>query len=318
MNDLPPATATWSVVATVRASHFLCDLFARHYLALGAQQVFLFHDDPDMAFPVQREGVQNTVCDEGWWQSGRPEALEKRQVHNATQARNRCSTDWILHCDVDELIWSEDPVSAVLGALPGDVGGLRIRTAEAVYDSMPADDRMFATPFFKIFYRNGRGKAYGDVSRRAYGDIWEASKYGFWGHPIGKSFIRVGAPVGRMPLHAKRRGEIAGFRMHEVSGQMILRHYDTLSPDLWKEKHQRRIRGEVAVPLAGKFRQRQQKLIAQAALAGEDALERLYLKMATLPPDILAECIAAGFVRLIPPEPHLLDLAPASERVVTA
>lgn len=310
MDDTQLASETWSVVATVRASHSLCDLFACHYLALGARQVFLFHDDPEMAFPVQKDGVQNTVCDERWWQSGRPEALEKRQVYNATQAKNECSTDWILHCDVDELIWSEQAVSEVLGALPGIVGGVRVRTAEAVYDSVPACDRMFATPYFKIFYRKGRGKAYGDISQRAYGGIWEASKYGFWGHPIGKSFIRVRAPVGRMPLHAKRRSEIAGFRMHEVSEQMILRHYDTLSPELWKEKHLRRINGDVATPLAGKFRQRQQKLIVEAALAGETALEQLYLKMATLPPDVLAECIASGFVRVIPPEPHLLKHAP--------
>ena len=34
--------------------------------------------------------------------------------------------------------------------------------------------------------------------------------------------------------------------------------------------------------------------------------------MATLPPDMLAECIAQGFVRVIPPEPHLLEDAPAA------
>lgn len=80
MDDTQLAAATWSVVATVRASHSLCDLFARHYLALGARHVFLFHDDREMAFSVQRDGVQNTVCDDRWWQSGRPEALEKQAV----------------------------------------------------------------------------------------------------------------------------------------------------------------------------------------------------------------------------------------------
>ncbi|SEH71454.1 hypothetical protein [Paracoccus alkenifer] len=38
---------------------------------------------------------------------------------------------------------------------------------------------------------------------------------------------------------------------------------------------------------------------------GEDGLDALYLRMAVMPPDLLAQSLAAGFVQLIPPEPHL-------------
>lgn len=306
---------SWSVAATVRADPSLCDLFARHYLARGARRVFLFHDDPAMACEVRRDGVTNTVCDEHWWRRGRPQALEERQVHNATKARAWCKTDWILHCDVDELIWSESQVSEVLATVPEDVAGVVIPTAEAVYASPPTPQAIFATPFFKFFHdETGRPRAYREVSRRAYGDLWPASKYGFWGHILGKSFIRTAAPIGKMPLHYKNKAEIGGFRMQHRASGLVLRHYDTLSPDLWKDKHLRRIQGKVSVPMAGRFRALQQEMIFQAALRnGEAGLERIYLRMATLPPETLTECIVHGFVRVIRPEPHLLAGTSAQE-----
>lgn len=110
-----------------------------------------------------------------------------------------------------------------------------------------------------------------------------------------------------MPLHYKKQDRINGFLMRQQAPQLVLRHYDTLSPGLWKEKHLRRIRSEVSVPMAGRFRARQQALISQAAAEdGEAGLDRLYLRMSTLPPDLLAECVARGFVRVIRPETHLL------------
>ena len=311
MSETSPVQASWSVVATVRAGLEVCDLFARHYLARGARQVFLFHDDPAMACEVRRDGVTNTVCDDRWWRKGRPEALEDRQVHNATKAKAMCGTDWILHCDIDELIWSAGDISEVLGAVPGNVGGVVTSTAEAVYTYAPTRDGIFRTPFFKFFINEkGRPRVYQEIADRAYGDISTATKTGFFGHIVGKSFIRTAVPIGRMPLHKKRQEEIKGFLMRHQVNQLVLRHYDTLSPELWKEKHMRRIRGEVSVPLAGRFRERQQQLIMEAARQdGEAGLDRLYLRMSTLPPDILADCVAQGFVRVIRPEPHLLAQA---------
>lgn len=313
MTEQTRRQASWSVVATVRASAPVCEIFARHYLARGARQVFLFHDDPKVACNVALDGVRNTVCSDRWWRRGRPDALEERQVHNATKAKAWCETDWILHCDVDELIWSAQGIAEVLSLVSEDVGGIVISTAEAVYAAPPSEDTIFRTPFFKFFLdERGRPRAYRDISQQAYGDLWEASKYGFWGHILGKSLIRAKADVGRMPLHYKKQEQINGFLMRQQAPQLVLRHYDTLSPELWKEKHLRRIRSEVSVPMAGRFRKRQQALIAEAAKQdGEAGLDRLYLKMSTLPPDILAECVAHGFVRVIRPEAHLLTNHPA-------
>lgn len=303
-------SASWSVTATVRADRTLCETFARHHLARGASRVFLFHDDPDMAPEIALAGVTNTICDAGWWRRGRPEALEQRQVRNATRAKSWCGTDWILHCDIDELIWSDGPISEVLASVPQDVGGILVRSVEAVYAAPPDEATIFHTPYFKRFFDpSGRPRVYRDISQRVYDDLWTATKYGFWGHILGKSFIRAAAPVGRMPLHGKKPDEIAGLKMRHHDDRLVLRHYDTLSAAQWKDKHLRRITGKVLVPQAGKFRARQQDLItATLAAEGEAGLDRLYLRMAVLPPDLLAESLAAGFVRQIVPEPHLTAL----------
>lgn len=302
-----PAPGSWSVAATVRASRALCETFARHQLARGASRVFLFHDDPEMACDLALPGVTSTICDDSWWRRGRPEALEQRQVHNATRAKGWCGTEWILHCDIDELIWAESDIGEVLASVPPDVGGILVRPVEAVYAAPPDEGTIFHTPHFKRFFSPaGRPRAYRDISQRVYGALWEATKYGFWGHILGKSFIRAAAPVGKMPLHGKKPDEIAGLKMRHHDDRLVLRHYDTLSLGQWKDKHLRRITGKVLVPQAGKFRARQQQLIAETlAREGEDGLDRLYLRMAVMPPELLAESLEAGFVRLIPPEPHL-------------
>lgn len=279
-----PAPGSWSVVATVRATRALCETFAHHQLARGASRVFLFHDDPEMAPEITLSGVTNTICDAGWWRRGRPDALEQRQIHNATRAKGWCGTDWILHCDIDELIWSPYPIAEVLASIPPDVGGIFVRPVEAVYDAPPDEDTIFHTPYFKRFLNpTGRPRAYRDISQRVYAELWEATKYGFWGHILGKSFIRAAAPVGKMPLHGKKPDEIGGLKMRHRDDRLVLRHYDTLSPAQWKDKHLRRITGKVLVPQAGKFRARQQQLIVDTlAREGEVGLDRLYLRMAVI------------------------------------
>lgn len=307
-----PAPGSWSVAATVRASRSLCETFARHQLARGASRVFLFHDDPEMACDIALPGVTSTICDGGWWRRGRPEALEQRQLHNATRAKGWCGTEWILHCDIDELIWAESDIGEILGSMPPDVGGVVVRSAEATYAAAPEESAIFRTPFFKRFYDpTGRPRAYREFWRRAYRDLWTASKHGFWAHIVGKSFIRAAAPVGSVPLHYTKHPEIAGFQMHYHDPRLILRHYDMQSVQQWKDKHLRRIEGKVNVPQAGKFRERQQQLITDAlARGGEKELTKLYHRMAVLPPETLAEGVATGAVHVIPPEPHLLAPAP--------
>lgn len=302
-------SGSWSVVCTVRTTPAMAHLFVQHYLSLGADQIFLFHDDPRQAFGIEEANVRTTICDDAWWRGHRPQGLEDRQQSNATSAREWCSSTWLLHCDIDELLWAARPVRKILKELPPDAGGLIVRPAEAVYAHPPTPDTVFTTPFFKFFEtESGRAGGFPGISKKAFGDIWHASKRGFWAHIGGKSFIRKEVPLKRMPLHKSRRDELGGFSMQHVARSMVLRHYDTLSFEQWRDKHMRRINSEVMVPLAGRLRQLQQDMIVDAARQpGDDALYRLYLKMAVMSPETLAECVAHGYVRTVRPERHLLE-----------
>lgn len=302
-------SGSWSVVSTIRTTPALARLFTDHYLSMGADEIFFFHDDPSEAFDLADARVRATVCDDAWWRGSRPQGLEDRQQSNASAARKWCRSTWLLHCDIDELLWAAKPVRRILKELPPDVGGMIVRPAEAVYAHPPTPDGVFSTPFFK-FFETEAGKTGGlpGVSRKAFGDIWHASKRGFWAHIGGKSFIRREVPLKHMPLHKIRRERMGGFSMHHVAQGMILRHYDILSFHQWRDKHMRRINNEVQVPLAGRLRELQQELIAEAARQADgEALYRLYLRMAVMQPETLAECVAHGYVRTIRPERHLLD-----------
>lgn len=301
-------SSTWGVVATVRAPLYLCKAYARHYLNIGASAVYLYHDDPSMVSLVDMPGVFNRVCDEDYWRGDRPDGLEMRQRINATDAKRKGEVDWLMHCDVDELCHSQEPIADVLSSQQDDTAGLTVAALEAVYRSPPTPDTLYATPYFKAFVGlDGEVKAYTRLSAEIYGNIWHASRNGFWGHAQGKSFIRTSVDIGKMPLHHKGL-RTDGWNMRVPAIGIALRHYDATSFDLWKEKHMRRIIGDVKVPNAGRFRAAQQALISSAwEDGGEKALFDLYCRFACLSDEQLERGLAAGFVRMIEPEPHLLS-----------
>ncbi len=298
--------APWGVVTTVRAPLDVCESFARHYRSIGASHVHLFHDDPQVASIVELDGVSNVICDDAYWKGKRPGGLEMRQRINATNAKLTTHVDWLMHCDIDELCHGFQSISAVLGAQADATAGVTVSSLEAVYVTPPDQDQIFSTPYFKAFFgRDGRFKAYAAEAAEYFGDIAFASKCGFWGHVQGKSFIRTAVDIGKMPLHHK--GERSdGWDMRVPTTDIVLRHYDSSSYDLWRSKHMRRISGDVMVPQAGRFRAAQQKLITEAWRdRGEDGLRLLHRRMTCLSEQQIENGLASGFIRVIEPEPHL-------------
>ena len=98
--------------------------------------------------------------------------------------------------------------------------------------------------------------------------------------------------------------------MRKKTDKIILRHYDTMSYSLWKDKHIRRISGAVFVPNAGKYRQKQQDAILKAYQEnGEDGLRAVYNEMSVLSPDFLVKGIEAGFICVMEPESHLRNIS---------
>lgn len=180
---------------------------------------------------------------------------------------------------------------------------------EAVYSKEPRNEGIYNTPFFKRFGDAAEPKKYEKIAKELFPAMSYAGKCGFWGHVQGKSFIKKSANTGRMPLHHKQN-DVPGFEMRKKTDKIILRHYDTMSYSLWKDKHIRRISGAVFVPNAGKYRQKQQDAILKAYQEnGEDGLRAVYNEMSVLSPDFLVKGIEAGFICVMEPESHLRNIS---------
>ncbi|WP_158547442.1 glycosyltransferase family 2 protein [Rhodovulum sp. 12E13] len=229
------ATPRWAVVATVREPAALVAAFAAHHLALGADELWLFFDDPedpaaDLAEALPRTRVVR--CDDAYWRErrgrARPALQSQRQMANATLAGNRTRADWILHVDADELLWCEGPLADELARLDESHGWLKIRNLERVW----LGDERGASIFEGAFRRPllpGDALEAGAI----YGETARFMRMGFAGYPVGKALSRTGHGY-RLTVHRpEAAGEAPPFR---VARAVHLLHFDGLTPRHWAAK----------------------------------------------------------------------------------
>jgi hypothetical protein len=294
--------ASWDVVVTAKAPRSYVSMFVDLYRQLGAARIHIYYDDPLVAYDFSAADVVETVCDSIYWQGRRPRAIEKRQMLNATRAALASSADWILHCDIDEHIHSVRQVSSVLADVPEDHGCVLARPVEAVYVRRPVNEReIFQTSYFKSIRAqwNASSRFWSDV----YVDISGVARAGFWGHRVGKSFIRTGrlADIGLMPIHLPS-GEAFSRINHIKSKEIFLRHYDALLPEEWMQKHLNRVNGQVIAKWAGEQRNMQSKLVSDAfERAGLDGVLSLYDRMYVINADELRRGLETHVITVIEP-----------------
>lgn len=301
--DNPPQ-ASWDVVVTAKAPRSYVSMFVDLYRQLGAARIHIYYDDPLVAYDFSAADVVETVCDSIYWQGRRPRAIEKRQMLNATRAALASSAEWILHCDVDEHIHSGRSVSSVLADVPEDHGCVLARPVEAVYVRRPVNEQeIFQTSYFKSIRAqwNASSRFWSDV----YGEISGFARAGFWGHRVGKSFIRTArlADIGLMPIHLPS-GE-AFNRINLIkSKEILLRHYDALLPEEWMLKHLSRVTGQVIAKWAGVQRNMQSKLVSDAFdSAGMSGVLSLYDRMYVVNEEELKKGLEAGVISVIEAAP---------------
>lgn len=291
---------TWAVVTMARAPQVYIERFIAHHLALGASRIYLFFDDPEMAWPVKDSRVKIVVCDGTFWGGNRPDAAEDRQRAVCRRALRWCACDWIAFVDSDELIHSDaadgDAVGRRLAAIGDDVLSVHMATFEATYDREPKQGDAYDTRFFKqpVSWPGGRHPILWEL----FGTLARGSRGGLWGHDRGKSFTRVKLADGWLPIH-QYSAPIGQTRINERIDGLVLLHFDALTFADWKEKNLRRLDGQVNfVSVTGDPRRNIQfAAIAEArAKGGEKALHELYRTMNVLDEDRMAKAITAGLV----------------------
>lgn len=291
---------SWDVVATVKADKAYVEKFIAVYRSLGASRIFIFYDDPACCFSFDGEDLVQTICDNAYWEGRRPGAVEKRQMHNATKAALASSSDWILHCDIDEHLYSQHRISEVLAKVPDACGCYTALPAEALFMDRPKTiDEVFATPCFKSL-RPG-WSATSAFWSPLYGDLMELSIAGFWGHRVGKSFIRRSklAEIATMPIHMPSGA--AYTRMNPIkSREVLLRHYDALLPEAWITKHTDRAERRVKAVWAGEKRNRLSLLVLETLrTSGEFGTLALYDRMFVISEETLENGLKAGTLAVL-------------------
>jgi hypothetical protein len=279
---------SWSVVVTVRTRKPILDQFLAHYLSLGAERIFLYFDDPAMAWPYDDPRIEVTICDDAYWSKScppdaprragvRPVRVIGRQVRNGNIAKAKTASEWLFHTDVDELLVCQEPVQSLLATVPADFNSVRIDNVEAVYTREPTQHTAFDTDLFR---RQVRGKKFPPALPvwLVMGELAPLTKRGLLGHALGKSFFRVAGSDGIQIHRLKQAAE--GFRFDYRLPKLLLLHFDCLAYEEFRAKHVRRIQGITPVPHMSDHRKVQMRLIALVLKwRGEPGLRRLYRRL---------------------------------------
>lgn len=287
---------TWSIVTTVRTPREVLDRFLQYHLALGADRIFLYFDDPAMAWLYDDPRIEVTVCDDVYWSTRKRGArVVGRQVTNGSEAKARTRSEWLLHIDADELLWCAGNVSDAPAAVPADMDSVHVHNVEAVYTSEPTGSTAFGTTLFKTQVKPGPGGMPTRLVERVYGDLARLTRKGLFGHVHGKSFVRV-AGRAEVSIHAPSTTG-AGRRLGYRTRRLLLLHFDSLAYNDFRTKHLRRIDGASDASHLPSHRQNQMRMIAGIlATEGEAELRDLYRRMNVLGPRQLFWAKAGGYV----------------------
>ncbi|MFP4404831.1 glycosyltransferase family 2 protein [Rhodosalinus sp.] len=290
--------ATWGVIATIKAPDDEILAFAAHHLDLGAHRLYLYLDDEAPQAQAHLEAhpkVRVVRTDDAWWakRRGRPEKHQTRQFVNARHALNRKQgCDWLAHIDVDEFLWPEGDIGALLAALPADCLTARVRPIEALAD--PGGG--FPT-FFKGTHvaRAARQAA----AERVHGGWAAHLPGGFLSHVQGKLFVRHGHGL-KLRIHNAMQGEVENPGLRELDAVRLC-HLHAPSWERFRAHYRYRLargsyRDELR-PQAGPDGLNLHTLFRRIeAERGEAGLREMFREVAEAQPALLARLEAEGLL----------------------
>ncbi len=255
MKDLSP---TWSVAATVAEPVELLVAFAAYHRELGAQQIFLFLDDPrpgDVEVLTSIPGVQAIVCDESYWQARlgqpRPDGLTRVQRINVNYAYGLTSSDWLFHIDADEFIYAERPLHEVLKEVPETVDVLQVQNVERAY--RPNETEQTYTNLFRLPFEGARAQ-----ERALFGSAMSFLNKGLTAYTIGKVCCRVGRHL-KIGLHHANSRSDRGNPSTRPADALLLAHFDGVTPLNWMGKLLRYNEIGTYAPASGTLRGRERR-----------------------------------------------------------
>jgi len=193
----------WGLSATIKAPVGEILGFAAYHLELGAHRLYIYldNDNPEAFARLKTHPkIRVAACDDTYWRrltGKRPAKHQVRQTANATHAYGRrVEVDWLIHMDVDELLWPDNELSATLDALDAQVNCARVRPMELLSGDGTA---------FKAFVPSSPDRQ--AIVTRLYPTYGNHVKGGFLSHSAGKLFVRTGIDRLTVKIHNVFQGD---------------------------------------------------------------------------------------------------------------
>lgn len=288
----------WSVVCTVKSTEIYLTRFIEHYAKLGAYEIFIYFDDPartDHCRDTAAHKVVITICDSAYWGEKvvKNENIESRQILNFLDAKSKTKSDWLLHVDVDELLFARAQVSKVLSKLPDTTFSVLVKPLEAVWENPPHTHNVFDTPWFRraLSYRKL------DVIERVFApEIASLTRNGLFGHLRGKSFTNTHHDIARAGIHfCKPKNKALDCNVN--TKHLDLLHFEAMTYEDWKQRALARMSGQIVALRMSDSRKIQMALIASTyKTQGDQGLLELYNAMNVFNPSQLRDARRLGFV----------------------
>jgi hypothetical protein len=283
--------ASWGLVSTVKAPEDKVLAFAAHHLSLGADHLWLYFDDPEQPIPAalaDHPRVTVTLCDDAHWTrvgKKRPPQHQNRQTHNARYTyREKVTTDWIVHIDVDEFLLPARPIATILDETPPETIAMKLEPFEAMHDPLLPDDIYTSREF-----RGALRHEHWPRRRAALGPYRKVIRDGMLSHTVGKVIYRTRIP-GLLPrLHAVMVDK-EFVRTPDWQPEMKLLHFHAQDKTAWLAALPFRMtRG------AYQFRPELQAFLAEAS---SEEIDKFYRRTQILSVDQRDELAAVGRVIL--------------------
>ena len=291
----PPS---WAVVSTIKAPARDVLRFAAHHLEAGATRLHIYLDEPNPdALPHLQAHPQIRVITCGGWywkqlDKPRPATHQRRQTINATHAYYRAGADWLTHIDVDEFLWSEQPIADLLATLPDTLPSALVAPLERL--SGRADHYKAAVP---------ETPERDETTRQIYPGYSGLMKAGFMSHTKGKCFARTGLRNIRFHIHAiLQAGEPV--RTGRYMDNVDLCHHHCDSWDQWRQSFDYRLHHGSYRPdlsanksrlLGGLNKHEVMRIILEEQ--GEDGLRSFFDAVTAADPQVFQRLCDQGLIR---------------------
>ncbi|WP_216671321.1 glycosyltransferase family 2 protein [Mangrovicoccus sp. HB161399] len=276
--------ASWATVSTTINPTPEIHAFADFHLAAGASHVFIYLDRPDHDFPGERgpdPRVTVVRCDDAYWAATtwktRPERFQHRQDQNATDAYRRCRQGWLAHIDIDEFLFSEEPLCRLLGDVPEDELSVRAEPWELL---LPIDPR---TPVTYFRGRVGMTEQRRGLHHRAFPKFWNDVPSGFLSHIDGKVIVRTGVPDLIFGVHRARMNGSEKLKPRQMR-KLMLAHCPNRDRETFASKAKYRMYHGAYRPFGDERKQRIFDMLErQLDLHGEDGMRAVFDEFTTTP-----------------------------------